>query len=182
MEHDLKGWVPSQLRQEEDRLLCRWTYTAEAPYKEPFFEETLQRCLGLPENTERHRVATSLDLLPGFAAEIPALEPAAFIFHVSRCGSTLVTQLLGEDPAFVTLSETPFFDQLLRARFNPELGVLSPRSACSRQRCGCMGRYASAASAISSSRPIAGTWASTRSCGRSIRKRPSSCSTAGRKR
>ncbi|HTL97219.1 MAG TPA: hypothetical protein VL181_00310 [Holophagaceae bacterium] len=119
MPHEMKGWVPSGLRQEGDRVLCRWTCVADTPFTAPFFEETLQRCMSLPENSARHRVATDLDLLPHLAAGVPALEPAAFIFHVSRCGSTLVTQLLGEDPAFLTLSEVPFFDQLLRARFQP---------------------------------------------------------------
>lgn len=121
----MRGWIPSGLHAEEDRLLCRWTYVGEAPFTEPFFEESLQRCRGLRENASRFAVLTDPAFLSPAAAALPCLEPAAFIFHVSRCGSTLVTQLLGEDPAFLTLSEVPFFDELLRARYRPEpLGSL----------------------------------------------------------
>src|SRR6202012_5996296 len=41
----------------------------------------------------------------------------------SRCGSTLITQLLGLDPNHVTLSEVPFIDELLRARGLPDISA-----------------------------------------------------------
>jgi hypothetical protein len=37
-----------------------------------------------------------------------------FIFHVSRCGSTLLSQLFGLDDATVVLSEAPLLDEILR--------------------------------------------------------------------
>src|SRR5690606_34626620 len=47
-------------------------------------------------------------------AHLPAVAPTAFIFHVSRCGSTLLSQLLDLDEANIVLSEVPLLDQLLR--------------------------------------------------------------------
>jgi len=45
------------------------------------------------------------------------VEPTAFIFHLSRCGSTLVSQLLSLDEQHIVLPEVPFFDELLRSHF-----------------------------------------------------------------
>ncbi len=125
MDQGLKGWLPKGLQQVEGESLCRWTFVGDTRFEAPFFEETLQQCLNLPENASRYAVLSQLDLLTDAAVEVEALEPAAFIFHVSRCGSTLVTQLLNEDPAFLTLSAVPFFDALLRARFRPGLKASS---------------------------------------------------------
>lgn len=121
MENEPRGWLPYQLRPGLETVDCRWFYVGEMRFTEPFFEDTISRCLSLPENSFGPPRITRLDQLPEIASAIDALEPSAFVFHVSRCGSTLVSQLLGLDEACVTLSEVPFFDQLLRARFQPEL-------------------------------------------------------------
>ncbi|WP_315819684.1 hypothetical protein [Paraflavitalea speifideaquila] len=60
---------------------------------------------------------SSLDILPVWADAVDAAPPAAFIFHVSRCGSTLLAQLLGLNEAHIVLAETPFLDELLRLPF-----------------------------------------------------------------
>lgn len=119
MHDELRGWVPYQLR--EEKAECRWLHVGGTRFTAPFFDETISRCLSLPENPFASPRITPLAQLPEIAAGCDALEPSAFVFHVSRCGSTLVSQLLGLDDACVTLSEVPFFDRLLRARFQPEL-------------------------------------------------------------
>ena len=53
-------------------------------------------------------------LLAAAAQPFTALAPSAFIFHVSRCGSTLLAQLLGLSRQNVVLSEVPLLDQILR--------------------------------------------------------------------
>ncbi|WP_423146566.1 hypothetical protein [Rubrolithibacter danxiaensis] len=40
--------------------------------------------------------------------------PSAIIFHISRCGSTLLSQLLSLTEQSIVLSEVPFIDELLR--------------------------------------------------------------------
>ena len=121
MQSELRGWLPFQLRPGPEAADCRWLYVGDTRFTDPFFEETTSRCLSLPENSFGPPRSTRLDQLPEIARGLDALEPSAFVFHVSRCGSTLVSQLLGLDEACVTLSEVPFFDHLLRARFQPEL-------------------------------------------------------------
>jgi hypothetical protein len=46
----------------------------------------------------------------------PELRPAGLIFHMSRCGSTLVSRMLAALPENVVLSEPGPLDQILRAR------------------------------------------------------------------
>ena len=116
-EHD--GWIPHQLR--AATADCRWLHVGAARFTDPFFEKTILRCLSLPENSFGPPRITPLAQLPEIATECDAVEPSAFVFHISRCGSTLVSQLLGLDDACITLAEVPFFDQLLRARFQPAL-------------------------------------------------------------
>jgi hypothetical protein len=52
---------------------------------------------------ERHRSA-------------PGLTPAGFIFHMSRCGSTLISQTLGALSSTIVLSEPQPLDAILRLR------------------------------------------------------------------
>lgn len=119
MRSELRGWIPFRLR--AGTTDCRWLHVGDTRFTDPFFEETIARCMSSPENSFGPQRFTPLSQLPEIAAECDAVEPSAFVFHVSRCGSTLVSQLLALDDSCITLSEVPFFDQLLRARFQPAL-------------------------------------------------------------
>jgi hypothetical protein len=55
---------------------------------------------------------TAIDAL---AEGEPGLEPNGFVFHMSRCGSTLVTQMLAAVPEFLALSEPLLVNDVLRA-------------------------------------------------------------------
>ncbi|BAV04322.1 hypothetical protein SAMN05421788_11051 [Filimonas lacunae] len=110
----LAGWLPYQLYNGTD---ARWIYPGTLPYTDPFFDETISKCKSLPENGFGKRYSSAVDVLPGWSAPDNALPPAAIIFHVSRCGSTLLSQLLGLNPNHIVLAEVPFFDDLLRARY-----------------------------------------------------------------
>lgn len=114
----IAGWIPNKLFKREDLLYCHWLYTGDRRFSEPFFDETETACLGLAENAGRYRAVGSLDILPEWSATIDAAAPSAFIFHVSRCGSTLIAQLLGIPEQHIVLAEVPFFDALLRARIS----------------------------------------------------------------
>jgi hypothetical protein len=108
------GWIPVKLYPEDDSLLCRWLYTGNKDFNEPFFDETISACRSLPENGHLKRSMSSTDVLAGWVKDIEVIEPTAFIFHISRCGSTLISQMLGMQPSNIVLSEVPFFDDLLR--------------------------------------------------------------------
>ncbi|WP_276480698.1 hypothetical protein [Paraflavitalea pollutisoli] len=113
----IASWIPYKLFKQDELLYCRWLYTGDRRFTEPFFDETETVCLSYPENAGRHRAVGSLDILPEWSAAMDATEPSAFIFHVSRCGSTLIAQLLGMPEQHIVLAEVPFFDDLLRAHY-----------------------------------------------------------------
>lgn len=73
-------------------------------FAEPFFEETLR----LAKRGGGAVTTTGLEALDGDAA------PDALVFHVSRCGSTLVSQMLAAVPAHLAISEAPVLDDILR--------------------------------------------------------------------
>src|SRR5258708_39765886 len=56
-------------------------------------------------------------MMKAWADGLDEIEPAAIIFHISRCGSTLISQLLATSEENVVLAEVPFFDDLLRLPF-----------------------------------------------------------------
>lgn len=98
----LQGWYPLLLR--EDALW--WRFFGEKKFSEPFFHYTLS---ALPAE-RRFYCRTSFETLREFKNP---LAPAAFVFHISRCGSTLLTQLLSTLKSCAVLSEPPVLDSFL---------------------------------------------------------------------
>ncbi|GAA4453612.1 hypothetical protein GCM10023189_18930 [Nibrella saemangeumensis] len=116
--HPLRHWIPYKLLSSEGQLLFRWLYLADEPLNAPFFEDTRQRCLQHPFNAGSPAVISSLDGLINMAQTVPSVAPSAFIFHVSRCGSTLLAQLLSLNNRHIVLSEVPLLDTVLRLSDN----------------------------------------------------------------
>jgi hypothetical protein len=113
----LHNWIPYKLSMVDNIPHSYWLYTGNHRYTAPFFDETISECKSLPENSNPFRALSSLDILPSWSAALDAVPPTAFIFHVSRCGSTLLAQLLGLHEQHIVLAETPFLDELLRLPF-----------------------------------------------------------------
>ena len=112
--HPLKNWIPFRLNFYENELHCRWLYVADKKYTEPFFHQTTAQCKRLEENRKPFHAVSTLEGIIDFSENITSLAPTAFIFHVSRCGSTLLAQLLSLDEHNIVLAEPPIFDEVLR--------------------------------------------------------------------
>lgn len=112
--HPLKNWIPFRLDFHEKELTCRWLYVGDKKYTEPFFLETTARSRLFEENQKPFHAVSTLDGIIDFSENIPSLAPTAFIFHVSRCGSTLLAQLLSLDEQNIVLAEPSIFDEVLR--------------------------------------------------------------------
>lgn len=112
----LASWIPYKLSFSESGPYCEWLYTGDEEFTEPFFDDTITKCRQY--NNRGHKSISSIDVLPQWSTEIESVSPTAFIFHVSRCGSTLASQLLALDRSNIVLSEVPFFDALLRTGTN----------------------------------------------------------------
>ena len=115
------GWLPVKLHAETGYFSCNWFYFNDKPFSEPFFTETMRQCQFLIENAGFNRPATTLEQLREASSTISAVSAGAIIFHVSRCGSTLVSQSLSLMPENIVLSEVPFFDDILRIPFNQKI-------------------------------------------------------------
>jgi hypothetical protein len=110
---DLTGWTPARIRFGAVPEV-EWVYTGDRRFGEPFFEQTLGQAVRDPFALFFRR-RTGLDTLAALARERPGLRPAGLVFHLSRCGSTLVTQMLSRSPRFRVLSEPSPVDAVLRA-------------------------------------------------------------------
>lgn len=114
-QHPLYNWVPYKLLENDGQLIFEWIYLGDKKYTEPFFEETISKCRSLPYNSKRYKVLSSADLLIEWALQIEFADLKALIFHVSRCGSTMMSQLLTIPDRNIVLSEAPLIDQILRS-------------------------------------------------------------------
>lgn len=103
----LNGWYPVAVGEHPDGLW--WRRLGLRPFSEPFFSDTFRH-----QPPAERQLCFSDWQAP--AALSDTLAPSAFIFHVSRCGSTLLTQMLGTLPSCVALSEPPVVDDFLQRR------------------------------------------------------------------
>jgi hypothetical protein len=102
----------------DDATLCEWIANTPENFTEPFFDETITRLKSATVNQGRSKTVAPIGLLAEWAARNGwDRKPTCLIFHVSRCGSTLFSQLLALQPQHMVLSEVPFFDELLRLPF-----------------------------------------------------------------
>ncbi len=99
---DLARWTPVRLDFSGPAPAVYWADLSAERFVEPFFDQTVTRWASGP--TARPLVRTGLDALVALDSE-PSLEPAGTIFHLSRCGSTLVSRLLGTLTDVVVLAE-----------------------------------------------------------------------------
>lgn len=136
-------WLPVGIVPSEYGPLVDWAYFGDDALQDSFFEESVQRARSRPFNRVFRRV-TRLDdfidnALPDEAAPLRGL-----VYHMSRCGSTLVAQMLGALPATLSLSEPGPFDAAIRlamsrADLAGERGgalLRAMASALGRARCG----------------------------------------------
>ena len=100
----LQGWYPVVIGNNG----LWWQFFGEKKFSEPFFHDTVGK---LGQIGERLCTQTSFDALDTLG---DTLAPSAFIFHISRCGSTLLTQLLSSLPQCIVMSEPPVIDSFLR--------------------------------------------------------------------
>lgn len=106
------GWLPIGIAGQDQAV--DWCWFGEQRLHEPFYRDDVERALRLPFNLAFRR-ATPLQALLDWQRSSPGLAPRAFIYHASRCGSTLLAQMLARLPSQVMLSEPAPLDSLLRA-------------------------------------------------------------------
>jgi hypothetical protein len=116
----LSRWLPYKLVADANERLCQWLYIGNNKFTEPFFDETILMCRQFKENSRPFRQVSTLEMMLEWSDGIESIPPAAFIFHVSRCGSTLLSQMLALNEDHIVLSEVPYLDELLRLPFTKD--------------------------------------------------------------
>nr|WP_251030661.1 MULTISPECIES: sulfotransferase family protein [Pseudomonas] len=114
----LQGWLPIRVWQEAGQWRVDWCWFGEARLSQPFFGDAVDDALRLPFN-QAFRRQTPLSALAQWQQQSPGLVPSAFIFHASRCGSTLISQMLAQLDDHLVISEPPPLDTLLRSDLPP---------------------------------------------------------------
>lgn len=111
-ESALYNWTPIHVAPHSNGARVDWCRLGEMRFTEPFFEQTITSALRNPARMLFRR-QTSFEDLEKMGDNFSGLSPRGFIFHLSRCGSTLIAQLLAALPQNLVISEPPPLDQTL---------------------------------------------------------------------
>jgi hypothetical protein len=103
--------TPVALNLAPGALSVDWGDLGALRFTEPFFDQTVERWAGSPAARLVRTDLATLAALDG----APSLDPAALVFHMSRCGSTLVSRLLARIPGMLVVSEPRPVNALLLA-------------------------------------------------------------------
>lgn len=111
----LAGWTPLRVYWQQSSLHVDWILLGEERFTTPFFEQTIGQAMQHPFN-QLFRRQTPIEALLDLETVSPGIAPSGFIFHMSRCGSTLITQMLATISKNIVISEAPLIDTILRAQ------------------------------------------------------------------
>jgi hypothetical protein len=114
MSVSLKGWLPVDAVVVDGRPGLWWMDMSDVSLAEPFFQQTVERAKA--ENSQRGEQFTEFDVLLQLEKALDSVTPTGFIFHSSRCGSTLVANACRAITNSIVLSEANAIDKLV-ARF-----------------------------------------------------------------
>ncbi len=100
-------WIPTAISFRQSQPWATWIYAPQARFTAPFFEDDVRERMRDPFTNLFRR---EMPLLPG-----PDHRPDGFIFHLSRCGSTLISRSLAAAESIFMLSEPPPLDAIVQA-------------------------------------------------------------------
>ncbi len=109
---DLSRWTPVAIDVNGAQPSIDWCDMRGERFGDPFFGQTVAR---LTDGAgARPVVRTPLSALAEFDGE-PSLDPSGLVFHIGRCGSTLVARLLGLVSGVLAVREPQPINSLLEA-------------------------------------------------------------------
>lgn len=118
---NFQNWIPVRIHRKEQKTLVDWCDMGNKRFTEPFFEETI--AVRKRDSLVRAAIRqTPLNRLEKLSGRFPAVEPTGFIFHLSRCGSTLISQMFAALDKNIVISEAPPIDSIIRCHYQePEI-------------------------------------------------------------
>jgi len=111
---NLQGWLPARVVWRGDEPRVEWTLMGERRLTEPFYDDSLQRQMTQPFH-QLFRRETSMEETIAWVEAHPPVPVRGLIFHMSRCGSTLISQQLAAIERNIVASEPPPLETVLGA-------------------------------------------------------------------
>ncbi len=108
-----RDWLPIAVAAEAGTVHIDWAWFGAEPLRAPFYEDDIRRALRRPFN-RAFRYRSGLPGLIAHAAAPETLAPDGLIFHMSRCGSTLVAQMLAALDDSIVVSEAAPIDAVVQ--------------------------------------------------------------------
>jgi hypothetical protein len=102
-----QGWIPIRISFHDAQPWVTSIYAPDCRFTEPFFEDSVSASLQSPF-TALFRRETPLE--PG-----ASIRPHGFVFHMSRCGSTLISRSLAAAESTLVISEPAPLDDIVQA-------------------------------------------------------------------
>lgn len=115
LNHPLFNWIPYKLIEKDNEIYFEWIYLADIKYADPFFDESIAKCKSHACNSKQFKVVSTVENLIEWSNELISVELKSLVFHVSRCGSTMLSQSLATSSENIMISEAPIIDQILRS-------------------------------------------------------------------
>lgn len=103
------GLFPGRVDDRGARPELIWRDMRQTRLIDPFFEDSFTKAVG-PQRR------SGWEAISEVARVCESIAPTGFIFHMSRCGSTLVARMLAASSSNIVLSEVPTIDAVLRAQ------------------------------------------------------------------
>jgi len=129
------GWLPADV----GAATVRWIRVNSQTPTDPFFDKWVAALRGRIPPPREHE--TDLASLAHLAAGLPEVEPAGIIFHVSRCGSTLLANALAAGENVFAIGEAPVFEKMMRLTARREPYSASAGAEALRALCRVFGHY-----------------------------------------
>ncbi|MCR4032234.1 MULTISPECIES: sulfotransferase family protein [Flavobacterium] len=111
----ISNWIPVKLVEKDNEVYFEWLYFAEIPLADPFFDETIAKCKSHSYNSKRFKLVSTAENIIDWSKEMDFVDLKGLVFHVSRCGSTMLSQSLATSSENIMVSEAPIIDQILRS-------------------------------------------------------------------
>ena len=105
------GWLPVAVIPENGGWAVEWLHFGGVPLTAPFYEDSIRMARRRPFN---RLVPWHTRLSRLGSCRPPLARPDGFVFHMSRCGSTLVAQMLAAMAGAWVVSEPPPVDTVIR--------------------------------------------------------------------
>lgn len=112
----LIGWTPTKIWLSQEQPVVEWCHLGPAAFTEPFFDQTIER--HFLQNPHILRQFTSIETLEKLQTINSSSVPTGFIFHMSRCGSTLISQMLAALPENLVIAEADPINFILGTKFS----------------------------------------------------------------